>query len=118
MILEASYTCVSRMARSQGSGTWLLKDISTSATTLHSRVYHVTPCNIDPPTIHTPNCVYMCVCLYMYVLVCACVCVCMCVCMCVCVCVCACVCVRVRVCVCVSITKIRGERRVNLLDMF
>ena len=114
MILEASYTCVSRMARSQGSGTWLLKDISTSATTLHSRVhvYHVTPCNIDPPTIHTPNCVYMCVCLYMYVLVCACVCVCMCVCVCVCVCACACV------CVCVSITKIRGERRVNLLDMF
>ena len=110
MILKASYTCVSHMARSHGSGTWLLKDISTSATTLHSRVYH------DLPTIHTPNCVYMCVCLYMYVLVCACVCVCMCVCMCVCVCVCVCVCACA--CVCVSITKIRGERRVNLLDMF
>ena len=54
--------------------------------------------------------------MYLCVLVCVCVCVCMCVCVCVCVyvCVCACVCM----CVCVSITKIRGERRVNLLDMF
>ena len=48
----------------------------------------------DPPTIHPPNCVYMCVRLYMYVLVCACV------------------------CVSVSITKIWGKGGVNLLDMF
>ena len=86
--------CVLRMACSQGSGTWLPKDISKSATTLHSRVYHETPCNIDPPTIHTPNCVYKCVCLYMYVLVCACV------------------------CESVSITKSGGIGRVDLLDMF
>ena len=102
MILEASYTCVSHMARSQGSGTWLLKDISTSATTLHSRVYHVTPVTSTRPQ-YTPQtvciCVCACTCMYLCVLVCACVCVCAC----------ACVCVRVRVCVCVSITKIRGK---------
>ena len=70
--------CVSLMACSQGSGTWLPKDISKSVTTLHSRVYHVTPCNIDLPTIHNPK-LCVCVCVLVYVCTCVCLCVCECV---------------------------------------
>ena len=50
---------VSHKARSQGSGTWLHKDPFSSQqiryNTLLSTSVSRDPCNIDPPTIHTPN---------------------------------------------------------------